>query len=146
MPLPVVTIEGRLVEEPVLRFTPSGLAVAKLRMVASSRKKDEESGKWVDDKTLWINVTAWRDLAENCAESLGKGDLVVCVGKLVTNSWETKEGEKRSVIELTADSVSASLLFRTIKHGEGQVARSAGAKSGDEDPWKRPPDDDEPPF
>lgn len=144
MPLPVVTIEGRLVDDPELRFTPSGIAVAKMRLVASNRKKDEASGEWKDDKQLWINVTAWRNLAENIAESLGKGDLVVVVGKLATNSWENQEGEKRSNIECTADSVSASLMFRTIKHGEGKVKREKAA-AAEEDPWAKQPDD-EPPF
>jgi len=144
MPLPTVTLEGRLVEDPELRFTPSGLAVAKMRVVASKQKKDEND-KWVDDKTLWINVTAWRGLAENVAESLEKGDLIVAVGPIETRSWENKEGEKRSQIEMTAFSVSADLKFRTIKHGEGKAERSRGTPA--DDPWAKPPaDDDEPPF
>ena len=144
--LPLITIEGRVVDDPELRFTPSGLALAKFRLVASSRKKND-AGEWVDDKTLWIDATCWRQLAENVAESIGKGDLVTVVGRLQTESWENKEGEKRSKISVTADSVAASLQFRTIKHGEGRPARSSGGSgSSESDPWASSAPDDEPPF
>lgn len=133
MSLPHVTIEGRMVADPELRFAPSGTAVAKFRLVASSRKKND-AGEWVDDRTLWINVTSFKQLAEHVAESLGKGDLVVCTGRLQTDEWTTDSGEKRSQTALIADAVAASLQFRTIKHGEGQVSRSSGAPA-DADPW-----------
>ena len=144
MSLPVVTIEGRMVADPELRFAPSGIAVAKFRLVASSRKKNE-SGEWVDDRTLWINVTSFKQLAEHVAESLGKGDLVVCTGRLQTDEWTTESGEKRSQTALVADTVGASLQFRTIKHGEGQVARSSGQQAND--PWAATGGQaEEPPF
>jgi len=144
--LPLITIEGRVVDDPELRFTPSGLALAKFRLVASSRKKNE-ANEWVDDKTLWIDATCWRNLAENVAESIGKGDLVTVVGRLQTETWENKEGEKRSKISVTADSVAVSLQFRTIKHGEGRVERGPGG-SREQDPWASgtPAAADEPPF
>lgn len=134
MVLPMVTIEGRVATEPELRFAPSGIAIAKLRLVASSQKKNDATGKWEDDKTLWINVTCFKQLAENVCESIAKGDLVVVVGRLETNEWETKEGEKRSVIQCVANSVSASLQFRTIRHGDQRpVERSASTPAND--PW-----------
>lgn len=142
MPLPTVTLEGRLVDEVELRFTAQGVAVAKMRVVATKQKQNE-SGQWVDDKVLWINVTAWRNLAENCAESLTKGDLLVAVGSLATNEWESKEGEKRSAIEMTAFSVAADLKFRTVKHGEGKTTRSSGGETPTKDPWTNT---DDPPF
>jgi len=122
--------------EPELRFAPSGIAVAKLRVVASSRKKNEATGTWEDDKTLWLDVTCFRALAENVVESIAKGDLVTVVGKLSTDEWTTNENEKRSKIVMIADSVAASLAFRTIKHGEGQTTRAAaGASAPANDPW-----------
>lgn len=143
MTLPIVTVEGRMVVDPELRFAPSGTAVGRFRVVASSRKKNE-SGEWVDDKTLWLSVTCFDKVAENVAESLEKGDLVVVTGRLQTDEWETKEGEKRSQNVLIANSVAADLKFRTIKHGEGKTSRSSSRAGGD-DPWAKP-EDDEPPF
>jgi single-strand DNA-binding protein len=146
--LPLVTIEGRVVDDPELRFTPSGLALAKFRIVASSRKKNEQD-EWVDDKTLWIDATCWRQLAENVAESIGKGDLITVVGRLQTEEWTNKEGEKRSKISVTADSVAASLQFRTIRHGEGKSASRSTSSRSDSDPWtggRSSTPDDEPPF
>lgn len=148
MTLPLVTVEGRAVNDPELRFAPSGVAVGRLRMVASSRKRTE-AGEWVDDKTLWLDVTFFKQLAENVAESIGKGDLITVVGKLQTDEWTNEAGEKRSKIVLIADSVSASLQFRTIKHGEGKVQRSSSQAPNQparEEAWSAPPQDDQPPF
>jgi len=145
--LPQVTVEGRVVNDPELRFAPSGVAVGSFRLVASSRKQDE-SGQWVDDKTLWLGVTCFKQLAENVAESLRRGDLVVVTGRLQTDEWESDTGEKRSRTELVANGVAASLMFRTIPHGEGRAERvSAGdAPAAASDPWTAPPAADEPPF
>lgn len=144
MALPQVSIEGRCAIDPELRYAPSGIAVTRLRLVASSRKKDEND-QWVDDRQLWIDVTAFRQLAENVAESVAKGDLVVVNGKLQTDEWE-KDGEKRSKIALLADSVSVSLAFRTVRHGEGKAARSTSTEQAN-DPWASSPSQvDEPPF
>lgn len=146
--LPRVTVEGRLVADPELRFAPSGVAVGNFRLVASDRKKDEASGEWVDTKTLWLRVTCFKQVAENVAESLEKGDLVTVVGKLSTDEWEDKEGNKRSATSLIADSVAASLQFRTIRHSEGRSQRSSERPAVTTDPWSRggPADDSEPPF
>jgi single-strand DNA-binding protein len=152
--LPLVTLEGRLAADPELRFSTSGLAIGSLRMVTSSRKKND-AGEWVDDKTLWIDVTCFGRVAENTIESTAKGDLLTVVGRLQTENWETKEGEKRSKIALVADSIAASLAFRTIPHGAGKAERSSG-KAPDrpaDDPWASQPASstaggfsDDPPF
>lgn len=148
--LPVVTIpEARVVNDPELRFSPSGMAVGKFRVVCNGVKKGED-GKWVDDgRVLWMSVTCFRGMAENCAESLRKGDLVSVTGKLQTDEWETENGEKRSSIGLVADEVAVSLKFRTVRHGEGQAQRSASPPESD--PWASTGSSsvgsqDEPPF
>lgn len=116
--LPKVTVDGRLAAEPELRFGQTGTAVVRLRMVAADRRRDD-SGEWVDGDTLWIDVTAFGKLAENVAESVAKGDLLLVQGKLKTDEWNDKDtGQKRSKITLIADSVAASLQFRQIPHGQ----------------------------
>lgn len=146
MPLPVVTVEGRAVADPELRFTPQGLALASLRIVASDRKLNEQSGKWEDTRTLWLKVSCWRTLAENVAETVRKGDLVMCVGKLQTEEWE-KDGEKRSMITMTAFTVAPSLQFASFSRNASE--RTSGGAAAD-DPWASgpPPEvkDEEPPF
>jgi single-strand DNA-binding protein len=142
--LPIVTVEGRMVNDPELRFSPSGVAVGKFRIVASSRKKDE-SGEWVDDKTLWMQVTCFKQLAENCVDSLGKGDLVVVTGRLQTDEWESEGGEKRSATVLVANNVGPSLMFRSTPHGERRTERTTERSTDDQ--WSAPttqPED--PPF
>lgn len=144
--LPQVTVEGRVVNDPELRFGPSGIAIGSFRLVASSRKKNEQD-EWVDDRVLWLAVTCFRQLAENVAESLRKGDLVVVTGRLQTEEWETNEGEKRSRTELVANGVGASLQFRTIPHSEKRAERVAASDApAENDPWAAPPAADEPPF
>jgi single-strand DNA-binding protein len=144
--LPRITMEGRLAAEPELRFAPSGVAVCRLRLVTSDRRKNPNTNEWEDGDTLWINATCFKQLAENTAESIEKGDLVVVTGKIKTDSWETNEGEKRSAITLIADTVAADLKFRTIKHGEGRAQRSqASSQQRSEDPFASD-QPDEPPF
>lgn len=146
--LPIVTIpECRVVNDPELRFAPSGVAVGNFRIVASSRKQNDQ-GEWVDDKTLWLGVTCFKQLAENCAESLRKGDLVSVTGRLQTDEWESEGGEKRSRTVLIADEVAASLKFRTIRHGDSEVQRSSGGGTPEQDPWasSSTTGSDDPPF
>jgi single-strand DNA-binding protein len=104
---------GNLTDDPELRFTPQGHPVANFRLAVTPRVKDGES--WRDGETSFFRINAWRQLAEHVAESLGKGDRAVVVGRLKTRSWETPEGEKRSVTEIEADEVAASLKFATAK-------------------------------
>jgi single-strand DNA-binding protein len=147
--LPAVSMECRAVADPELRFGASGIAVSKIRTVSSRRKKND-AGEWVDDKTCWLDVTCFGKLAENVAESVAKGDQLVITGSLQTDEWNDKEtGEKRSKIECIAWTVSVSLAFRTVKHGEGraerQTQRQAVPSGGD--PWATPVgQSEEPPF
>jgi single-strand DNA-binding protein len=109
-----IMIVGNLTRDPELRYTPNGAALVKFG-VAVSRRAPDESGQWRDVETSFFDVTAWRQLAENVAESLTQGTRVVVVGRLRTNTWETPEGEKRSKIEIEADEVGPSLKWATAK-------------------------------
>jgi len=124
-----VTIVGNLTRDPELRYTPNGAAVVKLGVAVSRRVKDE-SGQWKDADTSFFDVTAWRSMAENIAETLTQGTRVVVVGRLRTNSWETAEGERRSKIEIEADEVAPSLRWATAK--DERQGRSAGASDWSE--------------
>ena len=120
-----VTIVGNLTRDPELRYTPNGAAVVKLGVAVSRRVKDETSGQWKDADTSFFDVTAWRSLAENIAESLAQGNRVVVTGRLRMSSWETQDGEKRSRVEIEADEVAPSLRWATAKLE--RQGRSAGA-------------------
>jgi len=109
-----VTIVGNLTDDPELRYTPNGAAVAKFRVAVNRRYKDQ-SGEWKDGDTSYFTVNAWRTLAENVAESLTRGANVIVVGRLQQRSWETQDGEKRTVIEIEADEVGPSLRWATAK-------------------------------
>ena len=124
-----VTIVGNLTRDPELRYTPNGAAVVKLGVAVSRRVKDE-SGQWKDADTSFFDVTAWRSMAENIAETLTQGTRVVVVGRLRTNSWETAEGERRSKVEIEADEVAPSLRWATAKIE--RQGRSAGASDWSE--------------
>ncbi len=137
--LPLITMEGRVVADPELRFAPSGTAVTRMRMVASSRKKNE-AGEWEDDKTFWITVTCFKKLAENVAESIVKGDLVNVTGRIQTDEWE-KDGQKQTAPSVIADTVSLSLAFRTVTPGGGAPRAAAAGEAA-----PAPAQADEPPF
>jgi single-strand DNA-binding protein len=109
-----VTIVGNLTDDPELRYTPNGAAVAKFRVAVNRRYKDQ-SGEWKDGDTSYFTVNAWRSLAENVAESLTRGANVIVVGRLQQRSWETQDGDKRTVIEIEADEVGPSLRWATAK-------------------------------
>jgi single-strand DNA-binding protein len=106
-----VTLIGNLVEDPELRFTPSGIALATVRLAVSRRYRDRNE-EW-QEETLFIRGTLWRDAAENCAESLTKGTRVIVSGRLELNQWETKEGDKRSEIRVSVDEIGPSLRWAT---------------------------------
>ena len=135
MTLPLVTIQGNLIAEPELRYAASGVAFAKFRVVGSKSKKDD-SGKWVDDKATFLTVTAFKDLAENCAESLTRGTEVIVTGRLEQREYETN-GEKRTVYEIIADSVGVSLARASAK-----VTKATRPQQQEADPWHSV----EPPF
>jgi single-strand DNA-binding protein len=113
MPDTHVTIAGNLTADPELTFTPNGAAVANFRVAVTARVRDGEG--WRDGDTAFYRITAWRDLAHHVTDSLGKGDRVLVVGQLRMRSWETPEGEQRSVVEVTADEVGPSLRWATAK-------------------------------
>ena len=143
--LPILTYEGRLTADPSLRFTQAGVAVATFTVATNDRKRND-AGEWEDTgDPLFVRISAWRNLAENCAESLKKGDLVVVIGKLQNRKYEDKEGAERWSLEIQANTVAASLQFRSFKH------QGKGRSVSDEDPWagSQSPaqaDDDQPPF
>jgi single-strand DNA-binding protein len=118
------SIVGNLVEDPELRFSNNGTAVANLRVAVTQRI--QQDGQWRDGDTSFFRVNVWRAQAEHLADSLGKGDRVMVTGRLRQRTWETAEGEKRSVTELEADEVGASLKFATAK-----VERAASRGNGE---------------
>jgi single-strand DNA-binding protein len=147
MSLPSVNGTARLIEDPELRFAASGGAVVKVRLAFNSRKKDPQSGEWKDDSSFFVTGTAFGQAAENIAETLTRGLEVVVSGRMKTDSWESKDGEKRSAPALLIDSIGPSLRSATAKvtkasgnsgQGQGrqefqQARQQQSAGSGD--PW-----------
>jgi len=134
----VITLVGNLVDDPELRFTPSGAAVAKFRMASTPRYLDKQTNEWKDGESLFLSVNVWRQAAENVAESLQRGMRVIVQGRLKQRSYETKEGEKRTVYEVEADEVGPSLRSASAKVTKTQRGGGGfGASSGttDNDPW-----------
>ncbi|HLL68979.1 MAG TPA: single-stranded DNA-binding protein [Micromonosporaceae bacterium] len=163
MSLPTLTGVGRATADPELRFAPSGMAVAKVNLAFNSRKKNEATGQYEDDKVFFVEAVAFKQLAENLAESVQRGVEIVVTGRLVTESWEDKNGGgKRSKPSLLIDSIGPSLTFATAK--VQKLERSGGGKPTSDsirggapadDPWAsaagstgRPTSgfDEEPPF
>ena len=110
-----VVIVGNLTRDPELRYTPNGAALVKFGVAVSRRIKDDATGQWKDADTSFFDVTAWRSLAENVAETLTQGTRVVVVGRLRTNTWETPEGDKRSKVEIEAEEIGPSLKWASAK-------------------------------
>ena len=108
-----ITVVGNLVADPELRYTPSGSAVANFRVASTPRRYDSQSGQWVDGEALFLTCNVWRQAAENVANSLTKGDRVIVNGRLRQRSFETREGEKRTVFEIEVDEVGPSLKYAT---------------------------------
>lgn len=116
----VITIIGNLTQDPELRFTPSGAAVANFTVASTPRQFDRQTNEWKDGETLFMRCSVWRDAAENVAESLTRGSRVIVSGRLKSRSFETKEGEKRTVVELDVDEVGPSLRYATAKVAKTQ--------------------------
>ena len=131
-----VVLVGNLVDDPELRFTPQGVAVANFRMAVSRRVPDGNGG-WKDADTSFFRVNCWRQLAENVAESLQRGSRTMVSGRLKMRQWETQEGEKRSVIEVEADEVGPSLKWATAKVEKTSRGGGGGGRGGDSggDDW-----------
>ncbi len=113
MPANTVTVIGNLVDDPELRFTPSGVALARLRVAVNRRWRDQNQ-EWQED-TSYFTAVCWRDMAENVAESLTKGMRVIITGRLEQRSWETNEGEKRSTVEIQIDEIGPSVRWATAQ-------------------------------
>jgi single-strand DNA-binding protein len=166
-----ITVVGNLTADPELRFTPSGAAVANFTVASTPRIYDRQSGEWKDGEALFLRCNIWREAAENVAESLTRGARVIVSGRLKQRSFETREGEKRTVVEVEVDEIGPSLRYATAKvnkasrsgaggggfggggGGGSRQAPAAQPSSGGDDPWGSAPasgsfggGDDEPPF
>ncbi|TDD72220.1 single-stranded DNA-binding protein [Jiangella aurantiaca] len=141
----VITVVGNLTDDPELRFTPSGAAVANFRVASTPRTFNRQTSTWEDGDPLFLSCSVWRQAAENAAESLQRGMRVVVTGRLKQRSYETREGEKRTVIELDVDEIGPSLRYATAKvtrtqrsGGGGGGFGGGGAPAGGNDPWATP--------
>ncbi len=144
-----ITVAGNLVDDPELRFTPAGQAVARFRVASTPRFRDNSTGEWKDGDSLFLTCNVWRQAAENVAESLHRGTRVIVSGRLRQRSYETKEGEKRTVYEVEVDDVGPSLrnasakVNKVARNGSGGAGGSGGqspggqgnSDGGDSDPW-----------
>ncbi|MDT5023025.1 MAG: single-strand DNA-binding protein [Mycobacterium sp.] len=167
----VITVIGNLTADPELRFTPSGAAVANFTVASTPRTFDRQTNEWKDGEALFLRCNIWREAAENVAESLTRGARVIVSGRLKQRSFETREGEKRTVVELEVDEIGPSLRYATAKVNKASrsggggggfgggggsrqpAAQSGGGSAGGDDPWGSAPasgsfggGDDEPPF
>jgi single-strand DNA-binding protein len=141
----VITVCGNLVDDPELRFTPGGAAVAKFRVASTPRVYDKQAQAWQDGESLFLSCSVWRQAAENCAETLTKGMRVIVQGRLKQRSYEDREGQRRTVMELEVDEIGPSLRSATAKvtkaggGGQGrqqyEQARQQSSREGMEDPW-----------
>ncbi|MDT4926046.1 MAG: single-strand DNA-binding protein [Pseudonocardiales bacterium] len=164
----IITVVGNLTADPELRFTPSGAAVASFTIASTPRTFDRNSNEWKDGEALFLRCSIWRQAAENVAESLTRGMRVVAQGRLKQRSYETREGEKRTVVEMEVDEVGPSLKYATAKVNRTQRGSTSGGGFGSsgsdagptasggggasDDPWGSAPPasgggfSDEPPF
>jgi single-strand DNA-binding protein len=168
----IITVIGNLTADPELRFTPSGAAVANFTVASTPRMFDRQTNEWKDGEALFLRCNIWREAAENVAESLTRGSRVIVSGRLKQRSFETREGEKRTVVEVEVDEIGPSLRYATAK--VNKASRSGGGSGGfgsgggggggsrgggssepkqQDDPWGSAPasgsfsgGDDEPPF
>ena len=125
-----ITVIGNLTSDPELRFTPSGSAIANFTIASTPRTFDRQSNEWKDGETLFLRASVWREAAENVAESLTKGMRVIVSGRLKSRSYETKEGEKRTVIELEVDEIGPSLRYANAKVNRTQRSSQGGQAGG----------------
>ncbi|MYW46348.1 single-stranded DNA-binding protein [Streptomyces sp. SID161] len=141
----VITVVGNLVDDPELRFTPGGAAVAKFRVASTPRTYNKQSQAWEDGESLFLSCSVWRQAAEHCAETLAKGMRVIVQGQLKQRSYEDKQQVKRTVYELDVLEIGPSLRSATAKvtkasgSGGGQQARQAPSREGMDDPWGSTP-------
>ena len=131
----VITVVGNLVDDPELRFTQAGVAVAKFRIASTPRVYDKQANEWKDGDSLFLTCSAWRKLAENVAESLAKGVRVIVQGRLKQRSYEDGQGVKRTVYELDVDEVGPSLARATAKVEKNQPGSGNRGGTPTDDPW-----------
>jgi len=150
----IITVVGNLTDDPELRFTPSGAAVANFTVASTPRNFDKNTNEWVDGEAMFLRCSIWRQAAENVAESLQRGMRVVVQGRLKARSYETREGEKRTVFEIEVDEIGPSLKFATAKvnrtsrqgggggysggGGQGGPGQGGQAAPAADDPWATP--------
>jgi single-strand DNA-binding protein len=149
----LITVVGNLTDDPELRFTPSGAAVANFTVASTPRNFDKNTNEWVDGEAMFLRCSIWRQAAENVAESLQRGMRVVVQGRLKSRTYETREGEKRTVFEIEVDEIGPSLKFatakvnRTSRQGGGSGYSGGGGQGGGQggqsspaaaDPWATP--------
>ena len=167
----VITVIGNLTADPELRWTPSGSAVANFTIASTPRQFDRQSNEWKDGEALFLRASVWKEAAENVAETLTKGMRVIAQGRLRSRSYDTKEGERRTVMELEIDEIGPSLKYASAKvtrtargNGEGAAGRGNGFGGGysnnshtssnngggwnapAHDPWNTGGGENEPPF
>ena len=147
----VITVVGNLTDDPELRFTPSGAAVANFTVASTPRSFNKQTNEWEDGEALFLRCSIWRQAAENVAESLQRGMRVVVQGRLRARTWETREGEKRTSFEIDVEEIGPSLKFATAKvnrvsrsgggggySGGGQGGQSGQSGTAADDPWATP--------
>ncbi|WP_030273460.1 single-stranded DNA-binding protein [Streptomyces sp. NRRL B-24484] len=149
-----ITVVGNLTDDPELRFTPAGVAMARFTIASTPRTYDKTTGQWRDGTALFLRATAWREIAEHAADSLTKGMRVVAVGRLVQHNWQTPEGENRSMLGLDLDDIGPSIKFAIAKVTKTQRTNAGPGPASD--PWASagpapagvggPRSGDEPPF
>ena len=132
----IITVVGNLTADPELRFTPSGAAVANFTVASTPRQFDRQANEFKDGETLFMRCSVWREAAENAAESLTKGMRVVVTGRLVSRSWQTNEGENRTVMEMQVDEIGPSLRYATAKVTKTERNQGGG--------WNAPPAQQQP--
>jgi single-strand DNA-binding protein len=129
----VITVVGNLTDNPELRFTPSGVAMARFTVAVNPRVFDKTTGEWRDGEASFYNCTAWRQLAENTAQSLSRGIRVIVTGTIAQQRWETEQGEKRSAFAVTADAIGPDLSYATAT--VRKAVRTGNDTTGTDDPW-----------
>jgi single-strand DNA-binding protein len=142
----IITVIGNLTADPELRFTPASTAVSNFTVATTPRIFNSATGEWKDGETLFLRCNAWRALGENLAESLTRGARVIVEGKLKQRTFETKEGEKRTVVELDVDEVGPSLKYATTKvtkvSKSSEKPKAKAAPVAEDDPWGTPAEAD----
>ena len=142
----IITIVGNLADDPELRYTPNGVAVANMRVAVNRRRFNKESNAWDEKVDGFFRVNIWRDYAANVAESLGRGDRVLVTGRLISRSYEDKDGQTKWITEIEADEVCPSLRWATAKVSKVNRSSGGGGGGGQGDSWGSAPPPASPPV